>query len=252
MASRIAIAATFATGCSAFVAPAGPQLRSTATSQGHLATQPAPEASSASSFFAAGSVASVVAVAAAAQKSATRGAKVQRQVVGVCEPLDGKFDPLGLGTEEKMARYTEVEIKHGRVAMLACLGYAGPQQFKFIGCEGIKNGLGAFETLPAEGWLQLVLFIGAHEILVKPREGGLGNFDFGWGTDLLEGQSEEEIERRQTVERNNGRLAMIGIWGLVVQDYMFGDPIVSMGTKGFWSEYEWVIAKVPLCKGGIC
>uniref|UniRef100_UPI002FE4FAD9 Chlorophyll a-chlorophyll c-peridinin-protein-complex I-1, acpPCI-1 n=1 Tax=Amphidinium carterae TaxID=2961 RepID=UPI002FE4FAD9 len=142
-------------------------------------------------------------------------------VAGVCAPLTEKFDPLGLGTEEKMEQFTAAEIKHGRCAMIACLGYVLPEWFRFPGCESYESGLGALGSLPAEGWFQLVALIGAHEVLVKPREGGLGAFDFGLGSELLEGQSAEEVERKQTVERNNGRLAMVGFAGLVSQELMF-------------------------------
>ena len=146
-------------------------------------------------------------------------------MVGVCLPLTDKFDPLELGnTDAKMDRYTQVEIKHGRVAMIAVMGYIMPELFRFPGCEAFKHGLGALESIPLEGWVQLVALVGAHEVLVKPREGGMGPSDFGLGTELLDGIDEEELERKQTSERNNGRLAMIAIMGLMVQDGMFGEP----------------------------
>lgn len=148
-----------------------------------------------------------------------------RQVVGVCLPLSDKFDPLELSsTDAKMERYTQVEIKHGRVAMIATMGYIMPEIFRFPGCEAFKHGLGALESIPLEGWVQLFALVGAHEVLVKPREGGLGPSDFGLGTELLDGIDDEELERKQTSERNNGRLAMIAIMGLMVQDGMFGEP----------------------------
>ena len=113
-------------------------------------------------------------------------------MAGVCLPLTEKFDPLGLGTEEKIERYTQVEIKHGRVAMIATLGYILPEIFRFPGCESFKHGLGALESIPMEGWVQLIALVGAHEVLVKPREGGLGSSDFGLGTELLDALQEEK------------------------------------------------------------
>jgi len=225
-------------------------LRATASPQA-IAAKPAPQVSLSTAVIGASSVAGVFAVAATRK---TRAAKVERQVVGVCAPLSEKFDPLGLGTEDNIARYTEAEIKHGRCAMIACLGYVLPEWFRFPGCEAYESGLGALGSLPAEGWFQLIALIGAHEVMVKPREGGLGAFDFGLGTELLEGQSEEEIERKQTVERNNGRLAMVGFSGLVSQELFFGsNPIAMLGKNGFWQpEFEWIIRDVPICKSGIC
>lgn len=55
------------------------------------------------------------------------------------------------------------------------------------------------------------------EAEVKPRAGGMGPNDFGLGTELLDGIDDAELERRMTVERNNGRLAMVAIMGLMVQ-----------------------------------
>jgi len=90
---------------------------------------------------------------------------VERQAIGICFPLTEKFDPLNLGsTDAKMERYTAVEIKHGRVAMIATVGYVMPEVFRFPGCEGFQNGLGALSTIPVEGWVQLIAFIGAHEV----------------------------------------------------------------------------------------
>ena len=38
--------------------------------------------------------------------------------------------------------------------------------------QGFEHGLKALGSIPFEGWVQLVALIGAHEVLVKPREGG--------------------------------------------------------------------------------
>merc|ERR1719469_933600 len=52
----------------------------------------------------------------------------------------GYFDPLGLlkagpygSTEDNFRRYREVEIKHGRVAMLATVGMLVQQNYSFEG-----------------------------------------------------------------------------------------------------------------------
>lgn len=180
------------------------------------------------------------------------GSAVERRVVGVCLPLTEKWDPLDLGSNDtNMDRYITAEIKHGRISMLACVGYVMPEVFRFPGCEGFENGLGAFSSIPTEGLIQLVAFVSAHELLVKPRAGGMGLFDFGLGTELLEGISEEELERRQTSERNNGRLAMVAIMGLMVQDSMFGKcPIALLKTDGWWGpSVDFFIKDIPICMG---
>eukprot|EP00439_Symbiodinium_sp_Y106_P048050 s1145_g6.t1 len=217
-------------------------------------------APAAASVGAAGAVAALAAGAVGASLRQGRGQATARRVVGVCLPLTDKFDPLNLGTTDlrgwpscvlhqdaKMDRYTAVEIKHGRVAMIATVGYIMPEIFRFPGCEDFKHGLGALESIPVEGWVQLFALVGAHEVLVKPREGGMGLYDFGLGTELLDGIDEEELERKQTAERNNGRLAMIAILGMM---------------NGFWGEpVQFIVQHIVNCQsfsgsyvnnGGLC
>merc|ERR1719436_1808250 len=200
---------------------------------------------------------SVVGLAALASSKASRqqraSSRIERRVVGVCLPLTEKWDPLKLGsTDAKMERYTAVEIKHGRIAMIATVGYVMPEIFRFPGCENFENGLGALSTIPVEGWIQLVGFVGFHEVFVKPRAGGMGSYDLGFGTELFDGIPDEELERRQTVERNNGRLAMVAIMGMMVQDGMFGKtPLAMLKSDGFWGPpVDIFIKDIPQCAGG--
>uniref|UniRef100_A0A7S4SF63 Uncharacterized protein n=1 Tax=Alexandrium monilatum TaxID=311494 RepID=A0A7S4SF63_9DINO len=263
MARTLALSATLGVPCAAFVQQGNLRSQPVAAAR-HASAEPQiqeaaayGQAASGRSFVAAslGGVTAVgLAIGASRAFSRQLRAKshVERRVVGVCLPLSEKWDPLNLGSNDsKMERYTAVEIKHGRVSMIACIGYVLPEVFRFPGCESFENGLSALSTLPVEGWVQLFAFIGAHEVLVKPREGGMGPFDFGLGTELLDGISEEELERRQTVERNNGRLAMIAIMGLMVQDGMFSQsPIVLLKAGGWWGpSVDWFIKDIPICMG---
>merc|ERR1712241_936458 len=92
--------------------------------------------------------------------------------LGVQPPV-GFWDPLGLssdGDAETFRRRRATELKHGRVSMLACLGYITPEYFKFPGyCSPsaglqfaeIPNGLAALSKVPGFGWLQMIFFVGA-------------------------------------------------------------------------------------------
>merc|ERR1712025_1297421 len=88
--------------------------------------------------------------------------------LGVQAPV-GFWDPAGLasdGNAEEFRRRRATEIKHGRVSMLACIGYIVPEYAKFTGdlspSQGMKfadvpNGLGAFSHVPVNGWVQMFL-----------------------------------------------------------------------------------------------
>ena len=176
IAMSVAAGAALLTPCSAFVSQGNLRSQAPALALQQGATQaPAGASAGSSSTFAAASLAVVGAAAGAARLSSRKQRSVECRVVGVSLPLTEKWDPLNLGsTDAKMDRYTAVEIKHGRVAMIATIGYILPDVFRFPGCEDFGNGLSALNTIPVEGWIQLVAFVGAHEVLVKPRQGGMG------------------------------------------------------------------------------
>ena len=89
---------------------------------------------------------------------------------GVIVPT-GYFDPLNLATsEEKFEKFRAAELKHGRVAMLAVVGYVVPEFYRWGGeinfglkFADIPNGIAAVSAVPALGWLQIITLIGAVE-----------------------------------------------------------------------------------------
>ena len=83
------------------------------------------------------------------------------------QPPIGFWDPLGLlknADQDRFDRLRTVEIKHGRISMLAILGHlvttAGnrlPGDIAYgVPFSSIKSGLAAFDDIPAAGSLQLV------------------------------------------------------------------------------------------------
>lgn len=92
-----------------------------------------------------------------------------RSAVGAQPPL-GFWDPLGLlknADQERFDRLRTVELKHGRISMLAILGHlittAGgrlPGDIAYgLPFASMKNGLAAFETIPVSGSVQIVSII---------------------------------------------------------------------------------------------
>ena len=99
---------------------------------------------------------------------------------GALAPL-GFWDPLGLATSEKLFdQYRAVELKHGRVAMLAVIGYVVPEFYRFgyefipggVTTNDIRNGVGALRDLPPLGWVQMIFLVGFID-----QTGFLGNFE---------------------------------------------------------------------------
>merc|ERR1711884_333333 len=90
--------------------------------------------------------------------------------LGVQAPV-GFWDPLGLssdGNAEDFKRRRVTEVKHGRISMLATMGYITPELTgKLPGylspSTGLKfadvpNGLAAISKVPAAGWAQIVAY----------------------------------------------------------------------------------------------
>jgi len=194
--------------------------------------------------------ASASAFAPSAEKAASvtaLNAKTIKDELGVLPPM-GFFDPLGLvkigpyGSEqENFLHYRGVEVKHGRIAMAATLGMLVQQTTHFQGYispsanlkfEDIPNGLGALKAVPIEGWAQMAILIGAHELIVKQREGKApGDFGTGYFGFTMNDQGSKQL-RALNVEIQNGRLAMLGILGMFASEIVHNGEVLAE-TKMF-------------------
>lgn len=180
-------------------------------------------------------LASAAAFAPASQKSASTTALNAKEPspfaneIGAQIPL-GFFDPLGIvsdGNKENFDRLRYVELKHGRVAMLAVVGYlvtyAG---VRFPGAEDIPAGFAAIPALPLGVVVQMAFTFGvmeafnrdASDIWEVEKSEFAGDFrngflDFGWDK-----QTDAWKEKKRATELNQGRAAQMGILGLMVHD----------------------------------
>lgn len=170
------------------------------------------------------------------------------KALGAQPPL-GLFDPLGLlkdADEERFNRLRKVEIKHGRISMLAILGHlvttAGYRLPGGLGFEGsmtqfkdIDTGLAALSgphALPYPGVIQLIIFIGGIDLAftnyaekdVAKRCEDTINDSFKWSTYTR--------NLKASIELNNGRAAQMGILGLMVHEKLDNNPYILNSLLG--------------------
>merc|ERR1712086_504498 len=146
------------------------------------------------------------------------------------------------GDVSSFKRRRSVEIKHGRICMLATMGYITPEiTGKFPGflspSEGLKfadvpNGLAAISKVPFTGWVQMIAYAGFTEVKAG-YDADVNNTpgDMGWKPPLLATDDPDTKTRRLNAEIANGRLAMMAIIGMFFQDGLTGS------AWGDWASY---------------
>jgi len=181
----------------------------------------------------------------------------------------GYFDPLGFAqsgiTLNEIKRNREAEVMHGRVAMIACLGYIVGEQFPSpFGITGPAND--QLQQMPAIPFVMLSSTIAAVEI----RRASIGwkEPDFGdWSKTLwklrdnyypgdvgfdplgLKPTDARDFANMQTKELQNGRLAMIGWAGMCAQELCNHRTI--MDTIEFYQKVYAGVNPYESCGDGI-
>merc|ERR1711904_505744 len=171
-------------------------------------------------------------------------------LAGITAPL-GFFDPLGFSTTVtggKLLFYREVELKHGRVAMLASLGILVGEKFHPLFVPALCTSCGdldvpaafAFQQTPLQNfWPAVVAAIAIPEIFSvftfqNPIEGGRMwemkqdhvPGDLGFDPLGLKPKDPKMFKEMQSKEINNGRLAMIAAAGMVAQEIATGEKLL--------------------------
>jgi len=179
--------------------------------------------------------------------------------IGACDPLLF-WDPIGFcegGTKEDFDRRRAVELKHGRLAMVATIGMFWPDVFgKFDGYispsnalkfSDIQTGVFAVEKVPVEGWAQILLLAGLIEtqLLGDKSLGGPGFAKYGtepgnFGTGYWGRKIKDPAERRSKllIELQNGRLAMVAFMGLALQNGLTGQSPMEQWSSGHISPFN--------------
>merc|ERR1719502_464411 len=181
---------------------------------------------------------------------------VEDLVGGINDPIfggtpEGKiWDPLGLGADEaSLYRRRVVEIKHGRVCMVAFLGMTvGPNELIApshsllspsldLHFDDIPGGIAAIEYVPAAGWFQIIALVGVHELTIAKQDytkvpGEIPTF-LGFKP-----EDPAVFKNKQLKELKNGRLAMIAVLGELMAQQVSG-----MGT---YEQLGTIVDSLPL------
>ena len=198
-------------------------------------------------------IASIAASAAAfapaqqARSSTAMNAFTIDSIPGALAPV-GLFDPLGFAAkadEETLKKYREAELTHGRVAMLAAVGFLVGEavESKTFLFNGEITGPAITQLAQVNPLLWVFLGAGiaksessrAEAAFVEPSQvrydrpgqmrdtyipGNLGFDPLGLMPD-----DEEEFFAMQTKELQNGRLAMLAASGFMAQELVDGKGI---------------------------
>mmetsp|Transcript_54656 Transcript_54656/g.122260 ORF Transcript_54656/g.122260 Transcript_54656/m.122260 type:complete len:485 (+) Transcript_54656:69-1523(+) len=252
-----------AAGCTAFVA-APSTTRAPTLRAGHANQANQGKASSSSTGVALAGLGAAV----GALIAAPRREKCQKLALcafenelGVQAPV-GFWDPAGFtsdGDAKDFYRRRCVELKHGRVSMLACIGYIVQEWVRFpgylspssgIAFADVPNGLKGVTVVPAVGWFQYTVFCGLADLWfadqrpfnppgkLQTRLFGEGALNYSYGAfgipAYLGGKpiDDPEIKKKKlNAELANGRLAMMAIIGMFFQNGLTGQ------AWGDWSLY---------------
>lgn len=163
---------------------------------------------------------------------------------GAISPL-GYFDPLGFCNERDLVgvkRFREAEIMHGRVAMMATVGYLIGENTPTI-AYGFDTPTIANDQIPEVPGVVLFPFFLAINICeayrankgwVEPGVGPLFTLrekyypgDLGFDPLGLKPANGADFASMQAKELSNGRLAMLAAAGMCVQELVNGKPILE-------------------------
>jgi len=180
--------------------------------------------------------------------SRTLVARAQQSVVSKMEDLKagqlaplGFWDPLALSAnleEGQLLFYREAEIKHGRVCMLATLGFVVAEKFHplFGGNIDVPSAFVGTTELAATSqqfWVAAGIAMALLETNPLQYVGGSDTGrvpgDLGFDPLGLKPKDEKSLIPMQNRELSNGRLAMLAIAGAIAQELVTGQKLDILG-----------------------
>jgi Chlorophyll A-B binding protein len=178
---------------------------------------------------------------------ATKPSFTVENIPGALAPV-GIFDPLGLAAKadaNTLKRYREAELTHGRVAMLATVGFLAGEAVEgksFLWDASVSGpAITHLAQVPSGFWPVLIILIGRAELdrarygWVSPKDAPVGQpgllrddytpGDIGFDPLGLKPTDPAEFVIMQTKELQNGRLAMLAAAGFMAQELVDGKGI---------------------------
>eukprot|EP00536_Pseudo-nitzschia_multiseries_P004031 jgi/Psemu1/284816/fgenesh1_pg.65_\ len=145
-----------------------------------------------------------------------------------------KFDPLKLSETygPLVPWFREAELRHGRTAMLAVIGFIATDFVRIPGemysFEAIPKTINAHDILIEKGpMVQLLMWVGLFDLIVTApacaatMNGERDAGDFGWTKWAPKDQ--EAFDAKRASELLNGRLAMCAVGGIATQSVLTGN-----------------------------
>jgi len=184
-------------------------------------------------------------------------------------PIVKFWDPLnlsdaglfGMNKDDSIRFLREAEIKHGRVAMAAFVGHVVQSNYVFPWPQSLDGSMAPstdlsppaqWDALPFAAKIQIVSFVGLLEMFwYANKTDKVGQFpsikdgfphpvpfDLFDPFSLSKNKSEESKARGLKAEINNGRLAMIGIFGFLVAETVPGSvPTIANIVTAYDGNY---------------
>jgi len=147
---------------------------------------------------------------------------VPADAVGATNEVGGKvFDPLGLAKWRPFDEMRAAELRNGRVAMLASVGWVWPQMFGPWGTDHVTtvDPIKAIGQVEPQAWAQIFLLAGTLEVLDYKHDWSKGPL---WDPLDLMPKDAAAAKVRQEQELKHARLAMLSWASYVAAHYIPG------------------------------
>merc|ERR1719379_1864366 len=173
-------------------------------------------------------------------KASGAAAAKAKEMAGAMAPL-GFWDPMGFATDvsgTRLAFFREAELKHGRIGMLASLGFLVGEKFHPLwGGNLDMPAVFAPQNIPSSSfWPAAFIALSVPVILNQGTQNWQYGYpemvdesrvpgDFGFDPLGLKPKNPKEMKEMQEKEINNGRLAMIAAAGIIAQEWVTGQQV---------------------------